>query len=95
MCELASFSVSAFSTDEIEAGFTIRQAVSGIISFCIKMGLLTHELLPYRFERAGLGTSESLLLEVPLWPSCLVVGRGYYKASDFAFCEVSSGGFEL
>jgi len=59
------------------------------------MGLLTHEVLPYRFERAGLGIAESLLLEVTLWQSCLVVGRGYYKASVFGFCGGSNGEFVI
>jgi len=44
------------------------------MSSCIKMGLLTHERLPYRFERAGLGIAGSLLREVTLWQSFLVVG---------------------
>ena len=95
MSELASVSVSKFPTDEIVAGFTIRQAVSGIISSCIKMGLLTHELLPYRFERAGFGIAEGLLLEATLWQSCLVMGRGYYKASVFPFCGGSNQEFVI
>ena len=69
MSELASVSVSTFPTDEIEAGFAVVHAVSGIISSCIKMGLLTWELLPYRFERAGPGIAESLLLDLTLWQS--------------------------
>lgn len=95
MSELASLSVSAFPADEIEAGLTIRQVVSGIIPSCIKMGLLAHELLPYRFERARLGIAGSLLLEVTLWQSCFVVRRSYYKASVFALCGGSSREFVI
>ena len=90
MSELAFVSVSAFPTREIVAGFTIRQAVSGIISSCIQRGLLTHDYLPYLIERAVLRMAESLSLEVTLWQSCLVVGRGCHKASVFVFCEGSN-----
>jgi len=44
------------------------------------MGLLTHQLLPCRFERARLGVAETLSLEVTLWQSYLVVKRGYHEA---------------
>jgi hypothetical protein len=59
--ELASISVPAFPTPEIEAGFTATQGQ--IISCCIKVGLLTHQFLPCRFERARLGVDKTLSLE--------------------------------
>ena len=51
--ELASVSVSAFSANKVEAGFTIWQAGSGHYFFFlkIKMGLPTHWILPYRLNR--------------------------------------------
>ena len=36
------------------------------ISSRIKIGLLTHQLLPYRLERAGLGVAERSSLEIIL-----------------------------
>lgn len=47
MSELAFIPVSAFFTDESEAGFAIRKAMSDINPFDIELNLSTHEHLSY------------------------------------------------
>lgn len=59
MSELASISVFASPTPEIEAGFSTKEVGSDHF-LLYQIGLLTHQLPPCRFGRARLGVVETL-----------------------------------
>ena len=87
MSEFAFVSASTLPLHKVVAGFTNKQAVSGIISSCIKVDLLTHDLLPYRFESAGRRIARSLPPKPTLWQRSLAVRRHYNEASIFKLWE--------